>query len=680
MRKAAPLFLLALMPVLAEGQVPTPPHVPGADAQALTGARRVIVLDEAAKPAEEPAHTDRGALFRYGIPQQLELDFMLAAEWTAAGTDSVIGRLAIKSPGALTMNLFFSEFRPAGNAEISVSSGGSSATLNVYGTRWGHGGEGQLQTALTAGDEVTIEFRGTTGEQQASTLRIGHVVHGLVDFFGAAMAGPGEECLVDVACATGNAWTDESRSIVMFTREDGNGCTGVLLNNTSGDFTPYVHIAHHCRGTFNPNNWVFYFNYQKPTCEGGVAPMSQSLTGGQVVASDYDGDFDLIRLNQAPPPAFNAYYAGWDRSGNTPASGAFIGHPSSGPKKIGTWSGASTGTYPEISKPLWFANITQGAIFSGSSGSPLFDANKRMVGATYFGHVGCEGTRQVHAVKMSANWNGTSAAKRLKDWLDPAGTGATTLNGASMAPAGTASVQVKVKMALQGAFDPANGLMRAQLEVPTTEPYTAMGYQHKMQGGGETAANSVLKANGNARIVDWVVVELRQANYPHAVVATRSALLRRDGQVAELDGTLNGISFQGLAGTTYRVAVRHRNHLGVMTGQALDLAAGTLINMAAPNGTGLYGTDAAATVGTVRCLWMGDVQFDGVVKYTGSANDRDPILGLLGGTANTTVSGYHPEDTNMDGVVKYAGANNDRDPLWSVLGGNVIVPRTAQLP
>jgi hypothetical protein len=68
--------------------------------------------------------------------------------------------------------------------------------------------------------------------------------------------------------------------------------------------------------------------------------------------------------------------------------------------------------------------------------------------------------------------------------------------------------------------------------------------------------------------------------------------------------------------------------------------------------------------------------------YTGQANDRDPILGAIGGTVPTnTVTGYVPHDVNLDGVVRYTGATNDRDLILQVVGG--VVPtntRSQQLP
>lgn len=686
MRITAPI-LLAFLPFIASGQAfirsfePNPGTVPDQASISAT-----IILEQLGSdvPEVEPI---LGARFRYGVPRPLDINFMEAAEWSTVQEGNMLGSLTIMSSGAASLNVFFSTFHLAGSAYVQLRSGGENQMSNMYGAQANPWGQGKLQTALLPGDEVVIEFHGSPEEKEASSLQIGSVVHGLVDLFNGPESAMGAyDCLIDAACPQGDEWRDEIRSVVMFTREDGQGCSGVLLNNTAQDGTPYVYSAHHCRGSFNPNSWVFYFNFQKPTCDGGTATPTQAIYGAQLVAEDYPGDFDLFLLQETPPASYQPYYAGWDRSEAASESGVLIGHPLTGPKKITTWSNATTSSFPGFGKPVWDVNILQGGIVGGSSGSPFFNAGKRVIGVAQDGDVGCgEGVRHAGAPQLGANWEGTQPSRRLKDWLDPSGSGALFLDGMDPAndtdgEAGTEVVQVKVKVCLQGAFVPGTGLMRAQLNLPTTEPYTAAGYGHVLHGGNESTTTSVLQAGGNARIVDWVVVELRKTTYPYEVVATRCGLLRRDGQVAEMNGSLSGLLFQDLPSTTYRVAVRHRNHLGIMSNTAVDLAAGNLVDFASTGGISIYGSQATTLIGNTRCMWMGDVDMNGSVKYTGVDNDRDQILTRLGGAVNTLATGYFAEDANLDGVVKYTGVDNDRDALWNVMGGDPVYERNAQLP
>jgi uncharacterized repeat protein (TIGR01451 family) len=243
----------------------------------------------------------------------------------------------------------------------------------------------------------------------------------------------------------------------------------------------------------------------------------------------------------------------------------------------------------------------------------------------------------------------------------------------SIVPIMTPGVAISPRVLLGGPYEEAtqdmsDGLRNAGL-IPLSEPYTALGYVH-MNSGGETTTAPVLSTTGDDAIVDWVVVELRSNTAPYSVLATKSALLQRDGDVVHSSGT--GPVLFNLTAGDYRVAIRHRNHLGVMTDASLVLSTVTTVVDFSEASTLTYGSDAQATVGTRQVLWAGDSAGDGDLKYTGTNNDRDLILQEIGGTAPTSTStGYLREDVNMDGVVKYTGANNDRDRILVSIGGTV---------
>lgn len=258
-----------------------------------------------------------------------------------------------------------------------------------------------------------------------------------------------------------------------------------------------------------------------------------------------------------------------------------------------------------------------------------------------------------------------------------------SLGAQATAPA-SANVLVNVDMLLEGPYDQASGQMTDNLRsaglIPLTEPYTALGYAQVAGGGGETVAQSVLNVTGVNAVVDWVRVELRSSSTPTTILATRQGLLQRDGDVVATDGT-SALSF-GVGAANYYVVVRHRNHLGAMTASAIALSGtATTVNF---KGTGLatYGTNAEKTIGTARALWMGNTTGNNAIKYTGTGNDRDPILTRVGSTApNNSVAGYFLEDTQLNGTVKYAGSGNDRDPILVNVGSTAPnTTRTEQLP
>ena len=234
-------------------------------------------------------------------------------------------------------------------------------------------------------------------------------------------------------------------------------------------------------------------------------------------------------------------------------------------------------------------------------------------------------------------------------------------------------VKLAARVFLQGPYDSGTGLMSDALRsaslLPTTQPYTSLGYSYTgtTVSDGTVAPGIFTTVSGNNAIVDYVIVELRNPLTPSTVLASCPALLQRDGDVVALDG--RSVLTVAIAPGTYHVALRHRNHLGVMTGTAIALGNNTTSVDLSSTGTGVYGSNATATSGTARLLWSGDVTYNKSLAYTGSGNDRDPILVTVGSTTpNNTVAGYSASDVNLDGSVKYTGSGNDRDPILVNVG------------
>ncbi len=265
-----------------------------------------------------------------------------------------------------------------------------------------------------------------------------------------------------------------------------------------------------------------------------------------------------------------------------------------------------------------------------------------------------------------------SGVESIRTWVSIDDCGKTTL----MSRADTCIMAaVKIKSVLNGAFlGSTGGLMRDNLRtkalLPLTEPFGNLsGYQHKGKGGGETVEPSLFDITGNNAIVDWVFVELRSAQNPSNVLATKSALLQRDGDVVTVEGN-DVLMFATVNEGDYFVSLRHRNHVGMMIDAPAHLSsvAPPLLDLSNPS-FGLKGWNEAGKVvsGNIRTLWAGDLNGDRRTIYQGPNNDAFTLFSRVLSDpnnvdylANFISEGYDRTDLNLDGKSIFQGPGNER--------------------
>ncbi len=264
---------------------------------------------------------------------------------------------------------------------------------------------------------------------------------------------------------------------------------------------------------------------------------------------------------------------------------------------------------------------------------------------------------------------------------------------------------VSPKIILQGAYnttlDRMSDALRTANVIPTTEPYSsALGgtllsasNATRGSGGGETAATTVVgSAAGTATdntIVDWVLVQLHRTS-DNVVVSQRAALVQRDGDVVDTDGS-SPVNIAGNAAGSYYVSIKHRNHVGVRIASAIALAKTTNTNydfssaltqaLAPATNTAMTNKYGTATT-TKYMMWAGNGNANANLRYAGAANDENALLNTapLNGNKGLVASGYYLTDYNMNGNVRYAGASNDENMLLNtILTGNkaIVIPQAA---
>lgn len=258
--------------------------------------------------------------------------------------------------------------------------------------------------------------------------------------------------------------------------------------------------------------------------------------------------------------------------------------------------------------------------------------------------------------------------------------GAAQIDSISVVVAIKAStLTIPVKAYLSGALNSAGTGLSTTLSdsnlIPLAQPYSNPPFNHvssKLELG--------LKSMP-AGVVDWVLIEVLDAN-SDTVVASRAVLMGFDGNIMDVDST-PGVQFLRAdipKGRSYNLGIRHRNHLGVRTANAIAFieAINGLIDFTTGLSGNLYTNTAILTnapmalVNGVYSLWPGDINSNGVVNYMGRANDSGFLLNsILGGNMNTKLNAYSNGDVNFKGKASSTGSGNDDDYLLnSLLGGN----------
>lgn len=378
--------------------------------------------------------------FRFGRNFDVYITPQNKGVWKTLANGDKLWRLAIHSPEAYSLNFIFSKYKLPEGAKMWMYNEDHSHVIGAFTHKNNQYSE-MFATDLIKGNKVIIEYYEPATVAFPGEIIISTVTHGYINTFTDEFLrnfGSSGSCNMNVACPDGAPWADQIRSVVMLV-SGGNGfCSGALINNTLNDGKPYILTANHCYS--NPSSWVFRFNWQSATCNNpSSSPSSVSLNGAVLRARRTPSDFCLVEINQAIPSNYNAYWSGWDNSGVIPTNTVSIHHPSGDIKKISfddnppVLTGTNNGGFSNENNATWQVTWDRNTTTEGgSSGSPLFDQNGRIIGQLWGGGASCASlTSPDYYGRLANSWNpsGSNNTNRLKDWLDPNNSGATTING-----------------------------------------------------------------------------------------------------------------------------------------------------------------------------------------------------------------------------------------------------------
>ncbi len=394
-------------------------------------------VDAAALLAEDEInHANKIGRYRFGAELPVNITLADNGNWENLKNGAGLWRQSIKSNGAYSINLIFENFYLAEGSKLFIYNLDKSAVLGAF-TEKNNKPHGYFATNLIEGDQITLEYYEPAHARGVGHFKLTTVVHAyrnvLDDLTKSSSAGGSGACNINVNCPLGANWTNERNAVTRIVL-GGGLCSGSLVNNTANDGTPYYLTANHCYQGTNPATWVFRFNYQSSTCGGSSGPTNQSLTGAIFRASNAGSDFALVELDDPIPANYNPYLAGWRNDNNSSSSSVCIHHPSGDIKKISRDQNATTSANFSGASTWRVGAWEEGTTEGGSSGSPLFDeATHQIIGQLYGGSAACNGSNPNSQPdfygKFSTSWNGSSSSNRLRDWLDPGNTGATSVNG-----------------------------------------------------------------------------------------------------------------------------------------------------------------------------------------------------------------------------------------------------------
>jgi hypothetical protein len=318
---------------------------------------------------------------------------------------------------------------------------------------------GYFMMGEVLGDEAVLEYyepAAVVGVPNIGIQSVSHMyryVYDYSDYSTQENSRASEFCEVDVNCPEGADWVPQRDAVVRLLINDGNGqglCSGSIVNTTARDCRNYLLTALHCGEGVSDAEWLqctVRFKYQKSGCGTGSSPSTSNRVGVFHLADSNDGggnsgsDFLLLEMEDSPPASYNVFYAGWDSRANTPADVVCIHHPAGDVKKISTATNISSGTWGAPGyhwRVTWMATETNhGVTEGGSSGSPIFNENKHIVGQLTGGGSFCTSPNSPDFFgKMDKNWddNPNSATQKLKEWLDPNDTGELFMDGAYLDP------------------------------------------------------------------------------------------------------------------------------------------------------------------------------------------------------------------------------------------------------
>jgi hypothetical protein len=395
---------------------------------------------------------DKSQPWRYGITRPLVLDLQSSGTWTVLPNGARLWQVAINSPSAINISINYDNFFLPEGSRLHMYNMDRSDISKTY-TKNENRENNLLGSWFIKGETIIIEYYEPENVPEIVQLKLGSIIHGyrfgrMQDHINGQPRGLNDsgDCNYDVNCPIGADFDDKKdilkKTVALLNLGNGYICSASLINNTREDKTPYLLTANHCLEGSDPAFWSIRFNWTSPNPVCGTGDDSTdvdtnfTMSGAQLRASNPLSDFALVELSNEIPTSWDVAFAGWNRTDNLPLFEVGIHHPNGDIMKV---SRDNTGAIHQNANgtEVWLIGGIStgggdgweiGTTESGSSGSPLFDQNGRLIGQLYAGQSFCDGFENNNDFdlygRFAVSWDsGDSPETRLMDWLDPSGSG-----------------------------------------------------------------------------------------------------------------------------------------------------------------------------------------------------------------------------------------------------------------
>ena len=355
-----------------------------------------------------------------------------AGIWTKLDDEIKVWQVGVRSKGAYSILLNFMPFNLPEGTELFIYNENYTHVLGSY-THKNNRVSNVFPIEPLQGEIAYIELKIHTDAISELKLNINRVGHDYLNFFkflnndDSPKSG---DCEFDVNCLEDEEWQVIKNATFLYVyyhhiEKRHKYCNGTFVNNTRQNSYPYFITAGHCIwDQESAESVVAYFDYDSYYCNGPFKENTKTISGSDFVANVNRLDFGLAQFPEMPPYNYKPIMAGWNLSNDIPENVICIHHPLGDVKKASVdvdelEIASFTDEYDDNSfwkVKKWDIGTTEG----GSSGGPLYDINKRIIGTLTGGDATCANPVNDYYTRFSFAWDKYSENdEQLKHWLDP---------------------------------------------------------------------------------------------------------------------------------------------------------------------------------------------------------------------------------------------------------------------